>query len=60
MAFILLFRPLMWPRFTFNHNTPFLEIYRMKLPHETLETTILAGIILTIVLFVLIRVIIQS
>jgi len=28
----------------------------MKLPHETLETTLLAGIILTIALFVLIRV----
>jgi hypothetical protein len=28
----------------------------MKLPHETLETSVIAGIILTIVLFVLIRV----
>jgi hypothetical protein len=28
----------------------------MKLPHETLETTLLAGIILTVALFVLIRV----
>jgi len=28
----------------------------MKLPHEKLETTLLAGIILTITLFVLIRV----
>ncbi len=27
----------------------------MKLPHETLETSVLAGIILTITLFVLIR-----
>lgn len=28
----------------------------MKLPHETLETSVLAGIILTIALFVLVRV----
>ncbi len=27
----------------------------MKLPHETLETSVIAGIILTIALFVLIR-----
>jgi len=28
----------------------------MKLPHETLETTVLAGIILTITLFVLVHI----
>jgi len=28
----------------------------MKLPHESLESTVLAGIILTVTLFVLIRV----
>jgi len=32
----------------------------MKLPHDNLETTLLAGIILTITLFVLVRVIIQG
>ena len=37
-------------------TTDFLETSRLKLPHESLESTLIAGVILTIALFVLLRV----